>query len=112
MLKFIMKRRLRHPARRALRRASGCTVGTSLCLHTITKDYNFDGRANRINRPTLVYLLENDDIGVMADKRYDSLTCDRFSSPSWQEGAGEHCEAAARSLFNHGAFDWSDSVKQ
>jgi hypothetical protein len=38
-------------------------------------------------------------------------TCDKtFSTFTAKEGAGEHCEVGARSLFNQRAFDWLDGV--
>jgi pimeloyl-ACP methyl ester carboxylesterase len=113
VLKFIMKRRLRHPtAGWALRR--GMWVhGTEdpLAYIRLTKDYTLEGRADRIKCPTLICHAENDDIGVTARKLYDSLTCDKsFITFLAKEGAGEHCEVGARSLFNQRVFDWLDSV--
>ena len=77
----------------------------------MTRDYSLEGRAERIRCPTLVCSAENDDIGVTAQKLYDSLTCPKtFIAFTAVEGAGEHCEAGARSLFNQRAFDWLDVV--
>jgi hypothetical protein len=65
----------------------------------------------RIRCPTLVCSAENDDIGVTADRLFERLTCPktrlRFLD---SEGAGEHCEAGARSLFNERAFNWLDQT--
>ena len=68
-------------------------------------------RAGQIRCPTLVCSAENDDIGVTARKRYDALSCEKaLIAFTAKEGAGEHCEAGARSLFNQRAFDWLDEV--
>jgi hypothetical protein len=69
------------------------------------------GRAEQIRCPTLVCSAENDDIGVTARKLHGALTGDKaFIAFTAREGAGEHCEAGARSLFNQRIFDWLDQV--
>jgi hypothetical protein len=65
----------------------------------------------QIRCPTLICSAENDEIGVTARRLYEALTCDKtFSTFTAKEGAGEHCEVGARSLFNQRAFDWLDGV--
>jgi len=77
----------------------------------LTQDYTLEGRVEHIRCPTLICSAENDDIGVTARKLYDALSCEKafiaFTAP---EGAGEHCEVGARSLFNQRAFDWLGAV--
>jgi hypothetical protein len=52
-----------------------------------------------------------DEIGASADTLYAGLTCEKTRLTfKVKEGAGAHCEAGARSLFNERAFDWLDAV--
>jgi hypothetical protein len=77
----------------------------------LTQDYSLEGRAGKIGCPPLVCHAENDDIGVTARKLYGALSCEKaFIAFSAHEGAGEHCEVGARSLFNQRALDWLDTV--
>ena len=113
LLEAILRRRLRHPT-------AGWGLRRGLWVHGLTNpleyirmtaQYSLEGRAERIRCPTLVCSAENDDIGVTAQRLYDSLTCPKtFIAFTAAEGAGEHCEAGARSLFNQRAFDWLDTV--
>ncbi len=113
LLNFILRRRMRHAtAGWGIRRGLWVHgVNTPLDYVRLTKDYSLEGRAERIRCPTLVCCAENDDIGVTARKLYDALTCEKtFIAFTVAQGAGEHCEAGARSLFNQRAFDWLDTV--
>ena len=113
MLGFMLRRRTRHVTGGwGLRRGMWVHgVDTPLDYLRLTHDYSLEGRAEQIRCPTLVCSAENDDIGITADALYDALTCPktriRFLA---QEGAGEHCEAGARSLFNQKALDWLDGI--
>lgn len=73
--------------------------------------YTLEGLADRITCPTLVAQAENDTRASQAEELYYALTCPRqlvrFSNA---EGAGEHCEAGADSLFAQRIFDWLDEV--
>jgi hypothetical protein len=77
----------------------------------LTEDYTLEGRTALIRCPTLICSAEDDDIGVTADRLYGSLVCEKtrlvFSA---KEGAGAHCEAGGRMLFNQRALDWLDGV--
>jgi hypothetical protein len=65
----------------------------------------------RIRWPTLVCAGESDEIGVTAQKLYDTLTCEKsFIAFVVGDGARAHCEAGPRALFNQRAFDWLDTV--
>lgn len=113
LLGFMLRRRMRHVTGGwGLRRGLWVHgVNTPLDYLRLTQAYSLGGRADQIRCPTLVCSAENDDIGVTADALHDALTCPkariRFLAA---EGAGEHCEAGARSLFNQRALDWLDDV--
>jgi pimeloyl-ACP methyl ester carboxylesterase len=113
ILRIVLARRLRHPTGGWALRRGLWTHGVKNALDYVrlTADYSNIGRADRIRCPTLVCRAENDDIGVTAQALYDALTCTKaFMTFKTSEGAGEHCEAGARSLFNQRAFDWLDDV--
>ena len=113
LLRVVLARRLRHPtAGWGLRRGLWTHgVKSALAYIRLTADYSSVGRAQDIRCPTLVCSAENDDIGVTAPALYDALTCTKtFMAFKASEGAGEHCESGARSLFNQRAFDWLDAV--
>lgn len=73
-------------------------------------DFRLDGCAQTITCPTLVTHAEGDAIGACAPQTFDALTVAdkqliRFTVA---EGAGDHCEAGARTLFDARAFGWLD----
>jgi pimeloyl-ACP methyl ester carboxylesterase len=113
LLAFILGRRLRHPtAGWGLRRGLWVHgVNSPLEYLRLTQDYSVADRVRQIRCPTLVCQAEEDDIGVTARRLYDALTCEKaFLAFTAAEGAGAHCEAGARALFNQRAFDWLDGV--
>ena len=65
----------------------------------------------KIRCPTLVTQAENDPVSRFAERLYDALTYLkeqlRFTEA---EGAGDHCEAMARSLFHQKSFDRLDET--
>ena len=77
----------------------------------IATDYELSSVADRIHCPTLVTQAENDPVARFAGRLYDALKCPkkllRFTGA---EGAGDHCEAMARSLFHQKSFDWLDET--
>jgi pimeloyl-ACP methyl ester carboxylesterase len=113
VLDFILRRRMRHVS-------AGWGIRRGLWVHGVespiaylklTQEYTLAGRVDQIRCPTLVCSAENDDIGVTARKLHNALTGDKaFIAFTAREGAGEHCEAGARSLFNQRVFDWLDQV--
>ncbi len=113
LLSVILRRRMRHlTAGWGLRRGLW-THGVKSPLEYIrlTQDYTLEGRIERIHCPTLICSAENDEIGVTARKLVNMLTCKKtFIAFAAGEGAGAHCEAGARALFNQRAFDWLDTV--
>jgi hypothetical protein len=62
---------------------------------------------DRISCPTFVCSAEDDDLSADGGKLYDALACPKryYRFPS-AEGAGQHCESGARTLFHSRAFDW------
>jgi pimeloyl-ACP methyl ester carboxylesterase len=71
--------------------------------------FTMEGRAERIQCPTLLTMAENDSLGAFAPSFLDALRCPktllRFSAA---EGAGDHCEMQNRSLLNRRVLDWLD----
>ena len=67
--------------------------------------------AGYIRCPTFVCHAEGDDISASAPQLADALrgekTYVRFTAA---EGAGDHCEAAARTLYHARSFGWLDAV--
>jgi pimeloyl-ACP methyl ester carboxylesterase len=75
------------------------------------RDYTLAGRAERITCPTFVCNAEGDDISASAPDLVAALTCEKeFVTFTADEGAGDHCETAARSLYNARSLDWLDRV--
>ncbi len=109
----LMRLRLRHPT-------EGWAIRRGLWVHGVERpidylrlaaQYTLEGRIERIRCPTLIASAEGDAIGATAGKLYDLLTCPKtFQRFKTSEGAGAHCEAGARGLFNQRVFDWLDAV--
>ncbi|MEV4623690.1 alpha/beta hydrolase [Asanoa sp. NPDC049573] len=75
------------------------------------RDYTMKGRAQRISCPTLICHAEGDPLGAQAPQLYDALTTRKeLITFSIAEGAGDHCEAGARTLFHARALGWLDSI--
>jgi len=86
-------------------------VATPLALLKSFAAYTLAGRAGEIACPTMVCAAEGDEIGVTARALFDALTCEkRFAVFLKADGAGAHCESAARSWFNREMFDWLDAM--
>lgn len=86
-------------------------VATPLEYVEATKPYSLAGRAAEIRCPTFVCNGEHDDISASAPELVAELTCQHeFVTFTAAEGAGDHCESTARTLFHARAFDWLDSV--
>jgi hypothetical protein len=74
---------------------------------TIAPQYTLKGIEHLIQCPTFVCSAEDDDLSADAQKLYDALTCPkRYYQFRSAEGAGQHCESGARTLFHQHAFDW------
>jgi len=115
LLKTMMESRLKKPtAGWALRR--GLWVHGARDIEDYLRQcagYTVEGRAERIDCPTLVCFAEDDDVAVSARTVYDLLQCEKeFLTFRRSEGAGEHCEAGARLLYHQRTFDWLDERLQ
>ncbi len=77
------------------------------------REFTLAPYAPRIACPTLVCSAEHDDISASAGQLAAALTCPhehlRFAT---EDGAGDHCEAAARVLYHALSFDWLDKLLQ
>jgi pimeloyl-ACP methyl ester carboxylesterase len=73
--------------------------------------YTLAGIAHQVRCPTLVCDAERDHFFHDARTVYDALTCPkeylRFTA---EEGAEEHCQFGAMSLFHQRIFDWLDEA--
>jgi alpha-beta hydrolase superfamily lysophospholipase len=65
-------------------------------------DYRLSDRVANIRCPTLVTQAESDPVAANAERLYDAFSA--------AEGAGEHCEVSARSVYFQHAYDWLDGV--
>jgi len=113
LLDRVLRRRLRHPkAGWGLRRGLWVHgVDSPLAYLQLTREYSLVDRAGSIRCPMLVCAAEEDEIGITARKLYDALTGPKaFIGFTAAEGAGSHCEAGARALFNQRMLDWLDAV--
>jgi alpha-beta hydrolase superfamily lysophospholipase len=73
--------------------------------------FRLSDRLGAIRCPTLVTMAENDPVAAFAARLYDALTCPKaFIRFTGAEGAGDHCEASARSVYFQRAYDWLDGV--
>ncbi|MGX7678810.1 alpha/beta hydrolase family protein [Jatrophihabitans sp. DSM 45814] len=72
--------------------------------------YNLAGHAEQITCPTWVCNAEDDDIGASAPELVASLNCEsEFVHFTTAEGAGDHCEQGARTLYHARSFAWLDN---
>jgi alpha-beta hydrolase superfamily lysophospholipase len=82
-------------------------AATPLAYLDALREYTLAGYAERITCPTLVCQADADEISASATQLVAALQCPhlfvRFTSV---EGAGDHCEAGARTLFHARAFAW------
>lgn len=113
VLDHILRGRMNHVSRGwGLRRGLWTHgVETPLAYARLAEQYTLEGHAHRIVCPALICRAENDEIGVTAQRLFDGLSGSKtFHSFAALNGAGEHCEAGARAVFNQVAFDWLDGV--
>ncbi|WP_420123146.1 alpha/beta hydrolase family protein [Nakamurella sp.] len=85
-------------------------IDSPLAYLDVLKDYRLDGYAQAITCPTLVTHAEGDAIGASAPQTFAALTVadKELITFTAAEGADDHCEAAARTLFDARAFGWLD----
>ena len=88
-------------------------VGSPMAYLRSLHDYSLDGLAAKITCPTFVNNAEADDIGASAPQLVAQLTCDHeFVTFTSADGAGDHCEAGARTLYHARLFAWLDPILQ
>ena len=112
-LQFILRRRARHLTKGwGLRRGLWVHgVDQPLDYLRLIRDYSLKDLAGRISCPSLICCAEDDDIGATAKDLFDRLPQPKtFHTFASDDGAGGHCEAGARVLFNQYAFDWLDDL--
>ena len=86
-------------------------VDTPLAYVEAMKPFSLADHAGDIQCPTFVCNGENDDISATAPELVAALTCPKeFVTFTAAEGAGDHCESGARTLFHARAFDWLDAL--
>ncbi|GAA4395260.1 alpha/beta hydrolase family protein [Tsukamurella soli] len=102
------------------RPTAGWALRRNLMVHGLTDpmeffrlapQYTLKGIEDRIQCPTFVCSAENDDLSINAPKLHHALTCAKeYVQFAAADGAGEHCESGARTLFHRRAFDWLDHI--
>jgi pimeloyl-ACP methyl ester carboxylesterase len=77
-------------------------------LHSL-RDYTLKDRASKITCPMFVCNAEGDDISQSAPQLVRALMGEKeFVTFTAAEGAGDHCEAGARTLYHARSFGWLD----
>jgi alpha-beta hydrolase superfamily lysophospholipase len=75
------------------------------------RPYSLAGRAAAITCPVLVCDAEGDDISASAPQLAAALTGEKeYIHFTAAEGAGDHCEAGARTLYHARSFGWLDQL--
>ena len=75
--------------------------------------FTLAGQAERISCPTWVCSAEGDEISESAPELFAALTCEKeYVNFTAAEGAGDHCEAGARTLYHARSFNWLDERLQ
>jgi pimeloyl-ACP methyl ester carboxylesterase len=89
-------------------------VDSPLAYFDTLRDFRLAEFAPAISCPTLVTHAEGDDIGASAPQLFDALTVTdkQLILFTAADGAGDHCEAGARTLFDARAFGWLDERMQ
>jgi hypothetical protein len=73
--------------------------------------YSLKDHAGMITCPVLVCDAEGDDISASAPQLAEALTCEKqYLHFTAAEGAGDHCEAGARTLYHARSFGWLDGI--
>jgi pimeloyl-ACP methyl ester carboxylesterase len=80
------------------------------CLLAL-RDYSLRDHAGKITCPVLVCAAEGDNVSASAGQLANALTCEKeFPGFTAREGAGDHCEAGARTLYHARSFGWLDRI--
>ena len=100
---------------------AGWALRRNLMVHGLTDpleyfrmapQYSLKGIEHEIRCPTFVCNTDADDLAVDAPKLFEALTCPNKKYVEFKaaDGAGDHCEALARTAFHQQVFDWLDEV--
>ncbi len=75
------------------------------------REYSLEDRAAQVTCPVLVCDAEGDDISASAPQLVEALRCEKqYIHFTAAEGAGDHCEAGARTLYHARSFAWLDNL--
>jgi acetyl esterase/lipase len=75
------------------------------------RDYSLKDRAGDITCPVFVCHAEGDDISQSAPRLAEALTGEKeLVTCTALEGAGDHCEAGARTLYHARSFGWLERI--
>ena len=86
-------------------------VADPLAFFEDARRYSLEGIADQISCPTWVCNAENDDITVFTPKLVAALTVPHeFVHFTAAEGADQHCEVGARSLYHSRSLGWLDAL--
>ena len=84
-------------------------TGSPLAYIESLRPFSLRERAQQITCPTWVCNAEEDDIGASAPQLVVALNCEKtLVSFTTAEGAGDHCEQGARTLYHAKSFGWLD----
>ena len=86
-------------------------AGSPLAYLDSLRAFTLAGRAAQIKCPTWVCNAEDDEIGASAPQLLDALRCPKtFVQFTTADGAGDHCEQGARTLYHARSFGWLDHL--
>jgi pimeloyl-ACP methyl ester carboxylesterase len=88
-------------------------VPTPLAYLDCLREFTLHGYAERITCPTWVCNADGDEIGASAPQLVNALSCPKvFVQFTTADGAGDHCEQGARTLYHARSFGWLDHLLQ
>jgi alpha-beta hydrolase superfamily lysophospholipase len=77
------------------------------------RQYSLKGYAEQITCPTFVCNAEGDEISASAPQLFTALRCPKMLVTfTTADGAGDHCESGARTLYHARSFGWLDGILQ
>jgi dienelactone hydrolase len=75
------------------------------------RDYSLKDHAGKITCPVLVCDAEGDDVSASAPQLAAALASQQqYLHFTAAEGAGDHCETGARTLYHARSFGWLDDI--
>ncbi|HET7094512.1 MAG TPA: hypothetical protein VFI22_13560, partial [Thermomicrobiales bacterium] len=86
-------------------------VDSVFALFADLSRYELSPVAKNIACPTFISQAEDDPLAAFAPQLYAAITQPKVLVPfTAAEGAGMHCEAMARTLYDQRMFDWLDET--